>query len=89
MQQHNYETIIACIAHGAAATKEAIIADFNQTVQQANTLLQLKAEQERKEREVKEAADAAVREEARKAAIAASASSISKPITPAAPIIKK
>ena len=50
MKQFAYDTIIACIQHGAAAIAEPLIEEFNMTVQNENKYIleQNRAEQERR-----------------------------------------
>ena len=59
MKQFAYDTIVACIQHGAAAIAEPLINELNMTIQNENSFIQEqnRAEQERKalaEKEAKE-----------------------------------
>ena len=46
MRQQDYETIIACIQHGAPARAQLLISALNNVVESANELRELKRKQE-------------------------------------------
>ena len=46
MRQQDYETIIACIQHGAPAMAQQLISALNNVVESANELRELKRKQE-------------------------------------------
>ena len=46
MTQSNYEIIIACIQHGAPALAGQLIQSFNNVIEKANQLTELKRQEE-------------------------------------------
>ena len=48
MRQQDYETIIACIQHGAPAMAQQLIGALNNAVESVNELRELKRKQEAK-----------------------------------------
>lgn len=48
MRQSSYETILACIRYGAAATADVLMSEFNQVINNSNELMRQKAELEAK-----------------------------------------
>ena len=52
MRQSSYDTIVACIQHGAAATANVLIEELNGVVNDSNTLRQLAQQAADKAKEV-------------------------------------
>lgn len=52
MKQASYDTIVACIQHGAAATANRLIEELNGVVNDSNTLRQLAQQAADKAKEV-------------------------------------
>lgn len=52
MKQASYDTIVACIQHGAAATANQLIEELNGVVNDSNTLRQLAQQAADKAKEV-------------------------------------
>lgn len=69
MKQSNYDTICACIQHGAPAIANELMADFNHTVELANEQITYQQEVKRQQ-EARAAAEQVAADEKKKRATA-------------------